>query len=135
MADNRTAGNGGGAHQRFNSNGSAWVYAYTLGYTLSSSQEIYDITADFTGPSPVLYVVTGESTRNHLVAVTGTRRRVGVRFWKPCFWRCLFRGLVFAQMKLKLCKSGTGWTKAAPLPILLSMNLMLPSMNRPIPQR
>jgi autotransporter-associated beta strand protein len=69
VADNRTAANGGGI-QRFNRNGSAWVYAYTLGYTSSPSQQVWDMTVDFSGPNPIIYAITGESTGNHLVSVT-----------------------------------------------------------------
>jgi hypothetical protein len=65
VADNRTSGSGEGI-QRFNWNGSAWVYAYTL----VSSTKIYDLAVNFSGPSPALYAITGESTQNRLVTVT-----------------------------------------------------------------
>jgi hypothetical protein len=95
VVDNRTAANGGGI-QRFNWNGSAWVYAYTLGYTLSSSQEIYDIIADFSGPSPVLYAITGEATRNHLVTVTDTGAGSAYTILETAASGDAFRGLAFA---------------------------------------
>jgi len=71
VADNRLASAGGGV-QRFNWNGSAWVYAYTLGNTLTSSTEVDDLAVDFSGANPVIYAVTGESTGNHLLKVTDT---------------------------------------------------------------
>jgi hypothetical protein len=71
VADNRTAATGGGI-QRFNWNGSAWVYAYTLPNTLTSSQEVWDMIADFSGANPVLYAISGETTGNHIVTVTDT---------------------------------------------------------------
>ena len=95
VADNRTAANGGGI-QRFNWNGSAWAYAYTLGYTLSSSQEIYDVIADFSGPNPLLYAVTGESTRNRLVTVTDTGAGSTYTILETAPAGDAFRGLVFA---------------------------------------
>jgi hypothetical protein len=71
VADNRTAANGGGI-QRFNWNGSAWVYAYTLGNTVTASQEVYDLAVNFSGISPILYAVSGESSANCLITVTDT---------------------------------------------------------------
>ena len=71
VADNRSAASGGGI-QRFNWTGTAWVHAYTLGYTLSSSKQVWGMTADFSGPSPVIYAVTGESTGNRLVSAADT---------------------------------------------------------------
>ena len=71
VADNRAASSGGGI-QRFNWNGTSWVAAYTLAYTLTSSKMVEDMAADFSGPNPVLYAITGESTGNNLVSVTDT---------------------------------------------------------------
>lgn len=71
VADNRSASNGGGI-QRYNWNGSSWGYAYTLGYTLSSSKQVWELAADFSGSNPILYATTGESTANNLVSVTDT---------------------------------------------------------------
>ena len=82
VADNRTAANGGGI-QRFNRSGAAWVYAYTLGYTLSPSQQVWELAADFSGPSPVLYATTGESTANHIVSVTDSGPARPTPRWPP----------------------------------------------------
>ncbi|HVM49389.1 MAG TPA: hypothetical protein VMU04_15280, partial [Candidatus Acidoferrum sp.] len=71
IADNRSSTSGGGI-QRFNWNGAGWVYAYTLAYTLSSSKQVWELAADFSGASPVLYATTGESSANNVVCVTDT---------------------------------------------------------------
>lgn len=95
VADNRTAANGGGI-QRFNWNGSGWVYAYTLGYTLSSSQTIYYMTADFSGANPVIYATTGESTGNKLVSVTDTGAGSAYTILETAPSGDAFRGVVIA---------------------------------------
>jgi len=69
---NNSASSSGGGVQRFNWNGSAWVYAYTLSYTLTSSDVLYFMTADFSGANPIIYATSGESTANKLVTVTDT---------------------------------------------------------------
>jgi beta-glucanase (GH16 family) len=95
VADNRTAANGGGI-QRFNWNGTAWAYAYTLGYTSSSSQQVWDMTVDFSGPNPVVYAVTGESTGNHLVSVTDAGPGPTYIILETAPFGTAFRGLAFA---------------------------------------
>src|ERR1035441_2582615 len=98
VADNRTAANGGGI-QRFNWNGSVWAYAYTLGYTSSSSQQVWDITVDFSGPSPIIYAVTGESTGNHLVSVTDTGSGSPYTIIETAPSGTAFRGVGFAPQQ------------------------------------
>ena len=71
IVDNGAAGSGGGV-LRYNWNGSAWVYAYTLGNTVTSSDEVDDIAVDFSGANPILYAVTGESSGNHIIKATDT---------------------------------------------------------------
>ncbi len=95
VVDNRTAATGGGL-QRFNWNGSAWVYAYTLGNTLTSSQVIYQMAADFSGANPVLYATTGESTANHLITVTDTGPSSTLANLETAPSGDAFRGVVFA---------------------------------------
>jgi hypothetical protein len=95
IADNRASSDGGGI-QRFNWNGSSWAYAYTLAYTLSSSKEVYDVIADFSGANPVLYAVTGESTANNLVTVTDTGSNSTYKILETAPSGDAFRGLVFA---------------------------------------
>ncbi len=95
VADNRSAANGGGI-QRFNWNGSSWVYAYTIGYALSSSKEIYDVIADFSGPNPVLYGTTGEASANKVVTVTDTGAASTYSILETAPSGDAFRGIVFA---------------------------------------
>jgi hypothetical protein len=95
IADNRASSSGGGI-QRFNWNGSAWVYAYSIPYTLTSSKEVYDVIGDFSGPNPVLYAVTGESTQNNLVKVTDTGASSVFTILETAPSGDAFRGLVFA---------------------------------------
>jgi beta-glucanase (GH16 family) len=98
VADNRTASTGGGI-QRFNWNGAAWAYAYTLGYTLSSSKQVWDIAADFSASAPVLYAVTGESTANHLVSVTDTGPGSAYTILATAPAGDAFRGVAFAPVQ------------------------------------
>jgi len=95
VADNRTAANGGGI-QRFNWNGSSWAYAYTLGYTLSASQEVWDMTVDFSGPHPIIYAITGESEENYLVSVTDTGSGSAFTILDMALADTAFRGVAFA---------------------------------------
>ena len=95
VADNRTAANGGGI-QRFNWNGTAWAYAYTLGYTSGSSQQVWDMTADFSGPNPVVYAITGESTGNHLVSITDAGPGSAYIILETAPSGTAFRGVAFA---------------------------------------
>ena len=95
IADNRKASSGGGI-QRFNWNGSAWVYAYTLAYTLSSSQQVWELAADFSGPNPVLFATTGESSGNNLVCVTDAGAGSSYSILATAAAGDAFRGLAFA---------------------------------------
>jgi DNA-binding beta-propeller fold protein YncE len=98
VADNRSAASGGGIH-RFNWIGSAWVYAYTLGYTLTPSQQVWELTADFSGPHPILYVTTGEATENHLASVTDTGPGSAYTILATAPPGDAFRGVAFAPVK------------------------------------
>jgi hypothetical protein len=98
VADNRTAGAGGGI-QRFNWDGTAWTYAYTLGYTLSASQQVWDMAADFSGPSPILYAVSGESTGNHLVTITDDGPASAYSILATASAGSVFRGVAFAPIQ------------------------------------
>ena len=91
VTDNRTPGPGEGI-QRFNWNGSAWVYAYTL----VSSTEIYDLAVNFSGSNPVLYAITGESTENRLITVTDVGAGSLSTTLKTAPSGDAFRGIAFA---------------------------------------
>lgn len=95
VADNRAASSGGGI-QRFNWNGTSWVYAYTIGNDLTSSKEVYDIVADFSGANPVIYAITGEATGNKLVSVFDTGASSIFTALETAPSGDAFRGLVFA---------------------------------------
>jgi hypothetical protein len=99
VADNRSAASGGGI-QRFDWNGAGWVYAYTLGYTLSASQQVWGMTADFSGPNPVLYTITGESAENHLVSATDTGSGSAYIILATAPPGDAFRGVAFAPAQL-----------------------------------
>ena len=95
VADNRSASNGGGI-QRYNWNGTAWVYAYTLGYTLSSSKQVWELAADFSGSNPILYATTGESSANNVVCVTDTGSASAFTTLATAPTGDAFRGIAFA---------------------------------------
>jgi hypothetical protein len=95
VADNRTAANGGGI-QRFNWNGSSWVYAYTISYKVTSSTEVEDLAVDFTRPYPIIYATTGESTANSLVKVTDTGPYSAYTILASAPSGDVFRGVTFA---------------------------------------
>jgi hypothetical protein len=95
VADNRSASTGGGI-QRYNWNGTAWVWAYTLGYTLSSSKQVWELAADFSGPNPILYATTGESSANNVVCVTDTGAASAFTTLATAATSDAFRGIAFA---------------------------------------
>jgi autotransporter-associated beta strand protein len=98
VADNRSAASGGGI-QRFDWNGAVWVHAYTLGCTLTSSKQVWNLTADFSGPNPVLYAITGESTANHLVSVADTGPGSVYSILATAPSGSAFRGVAFAPVQ------------------------------------
>jgi hypothetical protein len=95
VADNRTASTGGGI-QRFNWSGSAWVYAYTLGNTLTSSKEVEDLAVNFGGPNPILYATSAESTGNALLTITDTGSNSRYTVLETAPSGDAFRGVTFA---------------------------------------
>ena len=95
VADNRSASNGGGI-QRYNWNGAAWVYAYTLGYTLTSSKQVWELAADFSGSNPILYATSGESSANSVVCVTDTGPSSAFTTLATAPTGDAFRGIAFA---------------------------------------
>jgi hypothetical protein len=95
VADNRSASTGGGI-QRYNWNGTAWVWAYTLGYTLSSSKQVWELAADLSGPNPILYATTGESSANNVVCVTDTGAASAFTTLATAATGDAFRGIAFA---------------------------------------
>ncbi|MEO7297816.1 MAG: family 16 glycosylhydrolase [Verrucomicrobiota bacterium] len=97
VADNRSAANGGGI-QRFNwnTNNATWNYAYTLGNTLTTSQQVWSMTADFSGANPVIYATTGEATMNHLVSVTDAGAGSAFSIIATAATGSAFRGVSFA---------------------------------------
>jgi len=91
VTDNRSTGPGEGI-QRFNWNGSAWVYAYTL----VSSTKIYDLAVNFSGSNPVLYAITGETAENRLITVTDAGTGSPSTTLKTAPSGDAFRGIAFA---------------------------------------
>lgn len=69
VADDRAAANGGGI-LRYEFDGSNWNLAYALTNGLASGARY--VGADFSGPNPILGVVTPESENNRLVAIVDT---------------------------------------------------------------
>ena len=95
VADNRASTSGGGI-QRFNWNGSSWIYAYTLVNNLTSSKEVEDIAVNFSGANPIIYAITGESTGNHLVTVPDTNSSATFVSLETAPSGDAFRGITFA---------------------------------------
>jgi hypothetical protein len=67
VADDRNAANGGGI-KRWEFNGASWNVAYTLSDGLAAGARY--VTADFSGPTPVLYAVTTEDSNNQIVRIS-----------------------------------------------------------------
>lgn len=65
VADDRAIPNGG--VQRWEFNGSIWSMTYTLNTGLGDAGARY-VTADFSGPEPVVYAITKEVDNNRIVA-------------------------------------------------------------------
>ncbi len=68
VADDRSPPNGG--IQRWEFDGSIWTNVYTLGGGLP--QGARHVTADFSGPNPVLYAISSDEGNNRLVTITDT---------------------------------------------------------------
>ena len=68
IADDTLAGKGG--VQRWDFNGAAWGMSYAFaGLTNVGAR---GLTADFSGPNPIVYATTAEGSANRLVAITDT---------------------------------------------------------------
>ena len=68
VADDRNAPNGG--VQRWEFDGASWNRAYTLTNQLVSGARY--VTADFSGPTPMLFAVTTEAENNRIVRIVDT---------------------------------------------------------------
>jgi hypothetical protein len=68
VADSRNSPNGG--VQRWEFDGSVWTLAYTLTHGLPEGAQY--ITADFSGPNPVVYAITAGESNNRLIAIADT---------------------------------------------------------------
>ena len=68
VADDRNAPNGG--VQRWQFEGSTWTRAYTLTSGLTNGARY--VTADFSGPNPIVYAVSTESDNTRLVKIEDT---------------------------------------------------------------
>jgi hypothetical protein len=69
VADDRTTA--GGGIQRWEFDGSAWNLSYTLG-TGAANVGARSLTVDWSGATPVLFAITGESSANRLIRIEDT---------------------------------------------------------------
>ncbi|HZJ14179.1 MAG TPA: hypothetical protein VFD27_03970, partial [Chthoniobacteraceae bacterium] len=67
IADDRTIATGGGI-QRWNNSLGTW----SLAYTLNTGSGTRGLVVDWSGPNPIVYATTAETSNNRLVAVTDT---------------------------------------------------------------
>jgi hypothetical protein len=70
VADSRATPNGGIQRWQFDTNSSTWSLAYTL--TDGMPNGAYYVTADFSGPNPVVYAITSDDSNNRLVQISDT---------------------------------------------------------------
>jgi hypothetical protein len=68
VADERNAPNGG--VQRWQFDGANWTLVYTLSSGLPAGARY--LTADFSGPDPIIYAISAGESDNQLIAITDT---------------------------------------------------------------
>jgi hypothetical protein len=78
-----------GGIQKWTNNGSAWVLAYSF----STGAGAYDVAADFSGSSPVLYATTAEASSNRLISIVDTGALSIVKLLANAGANRIFRGL------------------------------------------
>ncbi|HXF10103.1 MAG TPA: CotH kinase family protein, partial [Desulfuromonadaceae bacterium] len=92
IADDTATGKGG--VQRWDFNGSSWAMSYAFsGITNVGAR---GLTADFSGPNPILYATTAEATTNRLVSITDTGAASAVTTLATAGVNQVFRGVALA---------------------------------------
>lgn len=92
VADDTLAGNGG--IQRWDLNGSAWTLSYT--FIALTNVGARGLTVAFTGPHPIIYATTAESSANRIVTVTDTGAASLAGTLATAGVNQLYRGIAFA---------------------------------------
>jgi hypothetical protein len=92
VADDTLAGNGG--IQRWDLSGSAWPLTYS--FTALTNVGARGLTVDFTGPHPILYATTAESSANRIVTLTDTGAASIAATLATAGVNQLYRGIAFA---------------------------------------
>ena len=92
VADETLAGKGG--IQRWDFNGGAWTLTYP--FTALTNVGARGVTADFTGPHPVIYATTAESSANRIVSLTDTNAASVATTLATAGVNQLYRGIAFA---------------------------------------
>jgi hypothetical protein len=92
VADDTLAGKGG--IQRWDFSGSAWTLSYP--FTALTNVGARGLTVDFTGPHPIIYATTAESSANRIVTLTDTGAASIVATLATAGVNQLYRGIAFA---------------------------------------
>jgi hypothetical protein len=88
VADQRATA---GGIQKWTNNGAAW----SLAYTFSTGAGAFDVYADYSGSSPVLYATTAEASANRLISITDSGPLSIVKVLVNAGANRVFRGLTF----------------------------------------
>ena len=88
IADQRATA---GGVQKWTNSGSAW----SLAYTFSTGGGGFDVYADFSGSSPVLYATTAEASANRLISITDSGPLSIIKVLANAGTSKIFRGLTF----------------------------------------
>ncbi len=94
VADDRTSG---GGIQRWEFDGSAWNLSYTLG-TGAANVGARGLTVDWSGATPVLFAITGESSANRLIRIEDTGAGAAPVTLATAAANTIFRGVDFTPV-------------------------------------
>jgi hypothetical protein len=92
VADDTLAGKGG--IQRWDFSGSAWTLTYP--FTALTNVGARGLTVDFTGPHPIIYATTAESSTNRIVTLTDTGAASSASTLATAGVNQFYRGIAFA---------------------------------------
>lgn len=80
-----------GGIQKWTNSGTAW----SLAYSFSTGAGAYDVAADFSGSSPVIYATTAEASSNRLVSIVDTGAPAMPKLLVSAGGNRIFKGLDF----------------------------------------
>ena len=96
VADDRA--NAAGGIIKYTNNGSAWVSNYTLATVSAANFGARGLAVDWSGPNPVIYATTAETSTNRLIRIVDTNSSATAVTLATSPTNTAFRGLAFAPV-------------------------------------